>query len=165
MEHLEQESKDLKDEISRLTMLLESVIAAQNQSSSSPATSPSQRTVIYEIASSTVLVAAAIQPVPTMPAGFPWGMPPKFILEGYAPIFVSLSASGPVVSVPPPVVHTLPRVEDTIYHSELSEGSDVYKKMNEMKYQFLELLKELKTLRGKDLFGNTLKSTKGILSC
>ena len=33
IEHLGQENKELKDEIARLTMLMESVIAAQNQSS------------------------------------------------------------------------------------------------------------------------------------
>jgi hypothetical protein len=53
-------------------------------------------------------------------------------------------------------VHTLPRVEDTIYHSEPSEGSDVYEKKDEMKDQFLELRKELKTLRGHDLFGKSV---------
>ena len=58
--------------------------------------------------------------------------------------------------MPPPIVHTLPRVEDTIYHSESSEGPDVYEKMDEMNYQFLELHKELKTLRGKDLFGKSV---------
>ena len=62
------------------------------------------------------------------------------------------------MSVPPPVVHTLPRVEDTIYHSEPSEGLNVYEKIDEMKDQFLELRKELKTLRGKDLFWKVLLS-------
>jgi hypothetical protein len=83
-------------------------------------------------------------------------MLPHFMLEGFAPTFASMPASSPVMSVPPPVVHTLPRVEDTIYHSEPSEGSDVYEKMDEMKDQFLELRKELKTLRGKDLFGKSV---------
>ncbi|XP_050916226.1 uncharacterized protein LOC127131344 [Lathyrus oleraceus] len=61
------------------------------------------------------------------------------------------------MSVPPPVVHTFPRVDDTIYHFEPSEGSYVYEKMDEMKDQFLELRKELKTLRGKDFFGKSYK--------
>jgi hypothetical protein len=91
-----------------------------------------------------------------LPAGFPWGMSPNFVPEGFAPTFASMSASSPVMSVPPPVVHTLPRVEDTIYHSEPSEGSDVFEKMDKMKDQFLELHKELKTLRGKDLFGKSV---------
>ena len=46
MEHLEQENRELKDEIARLTAMMESVLAAQNQSSPTPATPPPQRTVI-----------------------------------------------------------------------------------------------------------------------
>ena len=58
--------------------------------------------------------------------------------------------------MPPPIVHTLPRVEETIYHSNPSEGPNVYEKMDEMKDEFLEQHKELKTLRGKDLFGKSV---------
>ena len=76
--------------------------------------------------------------------------------EGFAPTFASMPASSPVMSVPPPIVHTLPRIEDTIYHSEPSEGPDGYEKMDKMKDQFLELRKKLKTLRGKDLFGKSV---------
>ena len=54
---------------------------------------------------------------PAMSAGFPWGMPPNFVPEGFTPMFASMSASSSVMFMPPPVVHTLPRVEDTIYHS------------------------------------------------
>ncbi|KAI5409770.1 hypothetical protein KIW84_055284 [Lathyrus oleraceus] len=57
-----------------------------------------------------------------------------------------MPTSIPVISVPPHLVHTLPHVKDTIYHSESSEDPDVYEKMDEMKDQFLELRKELKTL-------------------
>ncbi|KAI5437491.1 hypothetical protein KIW84_023560 [Lathyrus oleraceus] len=66
-----------------------------------------------------------------------------------------LPFSSPVMSVSPPVMHTLTRVEHTIYHPEPSEGPDVYEKMDEMKDQFLELRKELKTLRSKYLFGKS----------
>ncbi|KAI5416877.1 hypothetical protein KIW84_041759 [Lathyrus oleraceus] len=145
-------NKELKDEITKLTVLMESVIAAQNQPSPSPTTPPPYRTVISEIISSTVLVAAASQPIPAMPAGFPWGMPPNFMPEWYAPTFVSLPISSPVMFVPPPTIHTLTRVEETICHSKPSEGPDVYEKMDEMKDQFIELRKELKTLKGKNLF-------------
>ncbi|KAI5436164.1 hypothetical protein KIW84_022573 [Lathyrus oleraceus] len=112
MEYLEQENRELKDEI-------------------------------------------ASQSGPSMPAGIPWGIPSNFMPEGYAPTFVSLRESSSVMSVPTLVVHTLPRIEDTIYHSEPSEGPDVYDKMDEMKDQLLEPRKELKTLRGKDLFGKS----------
>jgi hypothetical protein len=96
--------------------------------------------------------AAIAHFAPNLPAGFPWGMPPNFTPEGFAPTFASMLASSPVMFMPPSIVHTLPRVEDTIYHSEPSKGPDVHEKMDEMKDQFLELRKELKTLRGKDLF-------------
>ncbi|KAI5420448.1 hypothetical protein KIW84_044299 [Lathyrus oleraceus] len=90
-----------------------------------------------------------------MPAGFPWGMPPGFMPDIPAPTFTSMPASSPVLAMPPPIVHTIPRVDDTICHSEPSEGPDVNEKMDAMNDQFLELRKELKTLRGKDLFGKS----------
>ncbi|KAI5388295.1 hypothetical protein KIW84_074109 [Lathyrus oleraceus] len=121
--------------------------------SPTPATSP-QRTVISEVASSTVSAATA-HFAPAMPSRFPWGMPANFVPEGLAPTFTSLPASSPVLAVSPAIVHTLPRVEDTIYHSEPSEDPNVYEKMDAMNDQFLELHKELKTLRGKDLFGKS----------
>ncbi|XP_050895974.1 uncharacterized protein LOC127102673 [Lathyrus oleraceus] len=141
MENLEQENRELKDEIARITSLMEFVNAAQNQPSSPPATSPPQRTVISEIASTSMHVVAS-QYAPAMP--------------GYAPTFASMPTSSPVLCVPPPIVHTLPRVKEIVYHSEPSEGPDVYEKMDEIKDQFLELRKELKTLRGKYLFGKSV---------
>ncbi|KAI5410983.1 hypothetical protein KIW84_056222 [Lathyrus oleraceus] len=131
--------------------MMESVLAAQSQASPTLATSPA-RTVISEAASSAVPATTA-HFAPTMPARFPWGMPASFVPEDFAPTLASLPVSRPVLSVRPPVVHTLPRVEDTIYHSEPSEGPNIYEKMEKMKDQFLELHKELKNLRGKDLFG------------
>ncbi|KAI5396379.1 hypothetical protein KIW84_062545 [Lathyrus oleraceus] len=77
MEHVEQENGDLKDDIARLTAMMEGLSF------------------------------------------------PNFVPEGFVPTFASMPASSPVMFVPPPVVHTLPRVEDTIYHSESSEGPDL----------------------------------------
>ncbi|CAL5213574.1 unnamed protein product [Lathyrus oleraceus] len=154
MEHLEQENKDFKEEMARLTTMMESMLAASSQSSPTPATPPPQRTVISEVATSTIPATAA-HFAPVMSARFPWGMPPNFVPEGFVPTFTSMSASSPIMFVPPPIVHTLPRVEDTNCHSEPSEGPDVYEKMDKMKDQFLEMRKELKTIRGKDLFGKS----------
>ena len=69
MEHLEQENRGLKEEIVRLTATMELVLAAQSQSSPTPTTPPA-RTVISEVASST-LPAATAHFVPTMPVRFP----------------------------------------------------------------------------------------------
>jgi hypothetical protein len=154
MEHLEQENREMKDEIARLTAMMEFVLAAQNQPSPTPATPP-QRTVIFEVVSSTVPAASAHFVPTAMSSEFPWGMPPGFMPNIPAPTFSSMPASSPVLAMPPPVVRTVPRVDDTIYHSEPSEGPDVYEKMDAMNDQFLELRKELKNLRGKDLFGKS----------
>ncbi|KAI5402668.1 hypothetical protein KIW84_050315 [Lathyrus oleraceus] len=123
LEHLEQENRDLKEDIARLTSMME--------------------TDISEVATSTIPATVA-HFAPNMPAKFPWGMAPNFMPEGFAHTFASMQASSPVMSVPHPIVHTLPRVEDTIYHSEPYEGLNMYAKMDEMKDQFLELRKELK---------------------
>ncbi|KAI5404803.1 hypothetical protein KIW84_051823 [Lathyrus oleraceus] len=154
MDHLEQENRELKEEVARLSALMESFLAAQNQPSLTPATPP-QRTVISKVVSSIVPAASAHFMPTAMPARFPWGMPPNFMPEIPAPTFASMPASSPVIVVPPPVVHTVPRVDDTIYHSEPSEGPYVHEKMDAMNDQFLELRKELKTVRGKDLFGKS----------
>ncbi|KAI5383322.1 hypothetical protein KIW84_070650 [Lathyrus oleraceus] len=157
MDQLEQENRDLKEEVARLSALMEQFFAAQNQPSqpSLPPATPPQRTVTSEVASSTVPAASAHFMPNAMPVGFPWGMPPGFMPDIPAPTFASMPASSPVLAMPPPVVHTIPRVDDTIYHSEPSEGPDVNEKMEAMNDQFLELRKELKTLRGKDLFGKS----------
>ncbi|KAI5440834.1 hypothetical protein KIW84_010337 [Lathyrus oleraceus] len=153
MDQLEQENRELKEEVARLSALMEQFLASQNKPSPPPATPP-QRTVISEVVASTVPAANA-HFMPAMPVGFPWGMPLGFMPDIPAPTFASMPASSPVLAMPPPVVHTTPRVDDTIYHSESSEGPDVNEKMEAMNDQFLELRKELKTLRGKDLFGKS----------
>ncbi|KAI5395810.1 hypothetical protein KIW84_062117 [Lathyrus oleraceus] len=133
---------------------MESFMDAQSQSSPPPVIPP-QRTVVSEIVSPAVPAASA-QFVPTaMPSGFPWGIPPNFMPDIPPPTFASMPASSPVLAIPSPIVHTTPRVDNTIYHSEPSEGPDVNEKMDVMNDQFLELLKELKNLRGKDLFGKS----------
>ena len=70
MDHLEQENRELKEEVARLTALMESFLAAQSQSSPTPAT-PTQRTVISKVASSTVPAATAHFAPSAMPAWFP----------------------------------------------------------------------------------------------
>ena len=70
MEHLEQENRELKDEIARLTAMMESVLVAQSQASPTPTTLPPQRTVISEVATST-MPTVATHLTPAMSAGFP----------------------------------------------------------------------------------------------
>ncbi|KAI5446420.1 hypothetical protein KIW84_014304 [Lathyrus oleraceus] len=154
MDQLEQENRELRDEVARLGALMEQLLAAQNQPALPPAT-PVQRTVISEVATSAVPAASVPYMPNAMPAGFPWGMPPGFMPDIPAPTFAHMPASSPVLTAVPPIVHAMPRAEDPIYHSEPSEGPDVNEKMDAMNDQFLEMRKELKTLRGKDLFGKS----------
>ncbi|KAI5441688.1 hypothetical protein KIW84_010945 [Lathyrus oleraceus] len=95
MDHQEQENRELKEEVARLSALMESFLATQSQSSPTPSTPP-QRTFIYEIISSTVPATSAHFAPTAMPAEFSWGMPPNFMPEGPAP-----TSGGPNVKKNP----------------------------------------------------------------
>ncbi|KAI5441128.1 hypothetical protein KIW84_010549 [Lathyrus oleraceus] len=83
MEQLEQENQTLRDEVARLGALMEQLLAAQNQPAPQQPATPVQRTVISEVATSSVPVNTH-QPN-AMPPGFPWGMPPGFMPDLPAP--------------------------------------------------------------------------------
>lgn len=85
-----------------------------------------------------------------MPSGFPWGMPPKFVPEGYQP---TIEVAQPMMSVPPHVVHVVPCVEEPVFHAYQSETVGVYERMDKFQDQFQVMQKEIQALRGKDLFG------------
>ena len=83
MDQLQQENRELREEVStlkdsleRLTAMMESMVAAQNQPPPPPPLqTPIQRTVISEIVSTPISVAPVVSvPQYSMPAGFPWGM-------------------------------------------------------------------------------------------
>ena len=104
MDQLKQENRELREEVStlkdsleRLSAMMESLVAAQNQPPSPPP-SPVQRTIISEIVSVPVSVApAASVPQHSMPPDFPWSMLLNFVPEGYHP-------------PPPPEVLVVPTV-------------------------------------------------------
>lgn len=99
METTEQEKRELhedvnslKAEMDRVTALLESLVAAQNQL---PPPAKPQVIVISEIATNPIVSA-----VPTrllhqnqMPTDYPWGMPPNYLPENFNP-----TAKAPLVS-------------------------------------------------------------------
>ena len=81
MEDYEQENIELRgtvaalqEEMERLSALVSSLVIAQNQPSSQV-----QATVISEITTTPILVAAVSAPLFTMPEGYPWG----FNFAGY----------------------------------------------------------------------------------
>ena len=87
MDQVEQENRELREEVTtlkdtmeRLSLMVETLTAAQNQPST-----PVQRTVITEIVSSPIVGVPVNAPQYQMPPNRPWGMPLNFMPEGYIP--------------------------------------------------------------------------------
>ena len=87
MDQLEQENRELREEVNtlkdtmeRLSLMVETLTAAQNRPST-----PLQRTVISEIVSSPIVGVPVNAPQYQMPPNRPWGMPLNFMVEGYIP--------------------------------------------------------------------------------
>ena len=87
-------------------------------------------------------MAPVSAPQHEIPPGFPWGMPPHFVLEGYQPA-IEVPGAQPVMYVLPPVLHATPYVEKPIFHANQSETVSVYEKMDEFQHQFQAMQKEI----------------------
>lgn len=59
----------------------------------------------------------------------------------------------PIIVITLPAVHVAAQVEDHMYHTAPSENPDVYERMDEFHDQFHDLQKDLKAMKGKNLFG------------
>ncbi|XP_050896293.1 uncharacterized protein LOC127103039 [Lathyrus oleraceus] len=158
-EQLENENKELKEEVSRLSALVESLLQAQKQAVNVQASTSNQAPEVAP----TSIPAPVMGSVNVMPFGYPWGMPNNFMPEGHYPQVHAQPTSSPVPAVPPPVVNFVPipapipqvRVDETIYHSKAFENPNVYDKIDDMRDQFSDLRKDMKALRGKELFGKS----------
>lgn len=122
----------LKDGYERLTAIMEPLEASQNQPPPHPPT-PLQRTVIFEIVFTPLFLAPISAPQHHIPSGVFWGMPPKFMPEGYPH---EVSMTQPVMSVPPPMVHLASYVEELIFHVDQRETVGVYKRMDKFQDNF-----------------------------
>ncbi|XP_050896377.1 uncharacterized protein LOC127103140 [Lathyrus oleraceus] len=169
MDRLEQENHKIREEVNtlrdnsgKLTAMMETLVTAQNQPPPSPQTLL-QTTVISEIVSTPISVAPVSAPQHRMPPGFPWGMPPNFLSEGYQ-LVVEVPMAQPIMSVPPPVVHTVPYVEEPIFHAGQSETVSVYERMDEFQAQFQAMHKEINALREKYLFGKNAHDLRLVLN-
>jgi hypothetical protein len=135
-EQLENENRELKEEVSRLSALVESLLQAQKQVVNVQASASNQAPEVAP----TFIPALAMGSVNVMPSGYPWGMPHNFMPEGYHPQVQAQPASSPVPMVPPPVVNSvstptpIPQVcvDETIYHSEAFKNPNVYDILDEM---------------------------------
>ena len=139
----------MKRNLERLTTIMETLVAAQNH----PSLETIQRTVILEVVSMPISVAPVNAPQYQMHPNFPWGIPPNYTLEGYRPQVPKAPIVPTVMSVPPPMIHTTPYHEEPVFHATPSESMGVYDKIDDFQDQFAEMQREIKALRGKDLFG------------
>ncbi|XP_050876219.1 uncharacterized protein LOC127079911 [Lathyrus oleraceus] len=161
MSQLEQENKELreevitlKDSLERLTDMMETLVAAQNQSSNN-SQDPLQRTTISKNVSTPIPVAPVNDQQYHMLPVFPWGIPHGYMPTRYRPQNADSLVLIVVMSVPPPMVHTTPYNEEKIYHAAPSEVVGVDERLEGFQDQFLEMQREINALRGKDLFGKT----------
>src|SRR3954467_1044276 len=127
MEGLEQENRELREEVvtlrsgvDRLTALVETLMAAQNQNQNQVpppnAQAQGQTTVISEIAATTIPAVPVGATQQRMPNGYPWGMP-----EGYLSVPEMTRPLTPVMVNTSPIVHTGPFVPEPIYDAAPSE--------------------------------------------
>src|SRR3954465_5669670 len=183
MEDFEQENEELREEINtlkgtveRLNSMVEALVVAQNR----PTPEEPQRTVVSESVSTPI---PQYTMPPDRPWGMPYNFTPEGYIppvsevpkvtmdmrppEAYKPLeievpratamgFVQQNAEIPrsaVMASPRPIMHTLHRRGGQVYHHAPSEGAGVYDRVDEFQEEFLQMQKELKTLRGEDLFG------------
>ncbi|XP_058776649.1 uncharacterized protein LOC131650968 [Vicia villosa] len=163
MEDLEQENHEFRDEVTtlrvgveRLTALVESLVAARNQPSPPPSPRATQMqtkvqtTTICEVSTTSVSVAPTTGPSHyQMPNGYPGGMSYNFVPEGYHPVTGTTQVT-PVMTMTPPLVHTVPQAGEPIYQVEPNERNEAY---DDFQDQFQEMRKEIKALKGKNSFG------------
>ena len=181
MENLEQENRELREEVTalktsmdNLNALMEQLVAAQNQPPLVPPyAQPPQTTVTYKGPLVPIYVTSITAAQNHMPQGYPWGMPGNFMPEGYnldalvAPIVQATTTLAPhVVHVtpaarneihydPPLSVNAILFVNDEVYRHvpPPSESVGFYDWLDEFQDHFNEMQKEMKALQGKELFG------------
>ncbi|CAL5204479.1 unnamed protein product [Lathyrus oleraceus] len=136
MDQLKQENQELWEEVNtlkanveRLSNMMEALVAAQNHPSPN-SQETIQRIMISGILSTPISMAPLSAPRYHMPSGFPWGMPPNYIPEGYRPHVTKALVVTTVMFVPHLVVHTTPYNEELIFHTAPSEVVVMDEKMD-----------------------------------
>jgi hypothetical protein len=168
---LHEEVTTLRAEVEKLTAMVTSLVAAENQ----PLIPPPQATIISEITSTPVPMVPVSTHQHTTPEGYPWGMPLNFnerfrpqvsevptptlqhttVVPQHGMTFpqATVCVSQSTMTTPAPVVHTIPYVSEPVYHAEPTENLEAYGCIDSLQGQFDKIQLEIKALRGKDLFG------------
>ncbi|GAU51875.1 hypothetical protein TSUD_416600 [Trifolium subterraneum] len=155
---LREQVTTMQTEIEKLTSMVASLMATQNQA---PAPVPqSSSTFVPPPVSS----APFSTPQYVMPEGYPWGMPVGFLGDESRPVASEIPHVQSIVPIPQlvntlpqvtatvsaPVIHTIPQTQMPIFHAESVGG---YHRMDDLQIKYDEMQKEMRALRGKDLFG------------
>ncbi|XP_058727116.1 uncharacterized protein LOC131598545 [Vicia villosa] len=168
MDHLEQENRYLREEVVSLkadmanfTALVEQLVAAQNQPLPPPPPPHSfQATIIYEIQDIPVTAVPVVSAAQyRMPQGYLWGMPKNFVPDGYTLAAQVVYLAQPVAVSTPPVMNATPvfnRDPEIPFPPPPSESVDFYDRVDGFQEQFDKMQKELKALKGKELFGDNV---------
>ena len=161
MLEVEQENQQLKEEVTSLKAMMEQMstqlaqlMAARNRPPTPPPLTQAQAIVSTAPTSTTPF---------TIPEVRPWGMP---LNEESRPLFagVSTTVTKQNVTLPqvtatttfaPPLVHSIPYQEhEQIYHTDSVAGYDQVEDLRErFEGKFEEMQKEMRVLRGKEVFG------------
>ncbi|XP_058741317.1 uncharacterized protein LOC131613686 [Vicia villosa] len=131
----------LRSGIERLTSMVQDLVAAQNQPSTQ-----AQTTVISEIEIAQILAIPVMNPTTTRP----YGIDMDFQLDKQQIHVPQTTIPQAIMTSTLIVVNTVPIHNKQIFHGAPSEGMG---RLEELEDQFLEMQKEIKALRGKDLFG------------
>ena len=103
-----------------------------------------------------------------MPQGYPWGMPENFAPEGFNSGPQDAPVVPNVVTPTPHVVHTVPVAPPSvnlvlIVNEDMcrpfpppSEELGLYDRMDDFQEKFYRMQREMKALRGKELFGQNV---------
>ncbi|GAU18577.1 hypothetical protein TSUD_325690 [Trifolium subterraneum] len=129
---LREQITTMQAEIEKLTSMVASLMATQNQVSA-PAPQSSNALVPPPIAS-----ASLDAPQFVMPEGYPWGMPLGFLGAESRPVISEIPHVQSTVPIPQ-LDNTLPQVTAFV--------------MDDLQIKYDEMQKEMRALRGKDLFG------------
>ncbi|GAU38054.1 hypothetical protein TSUD_146120 [Trifolium subterraneum] len=155
---LREQMTTMQAEIEKLTSMVASLIATQNQVSA-PAPQSSNALVPPPVSS-----APLGTPQFVMPEGYPWGMPVGFLGAESRPVISEIPHVHSTVPIPQlgntlpqvttivsaPLVHTIQQTQMPIFHAESVGG---YDRMDDLQIKYDEMQKEMRALKGKDLFG------------
>ncbi|GAU51747.1 hypothetical protein TSUD_415400 [Trifolium subterraneum] len=150
---LREQVTTMQTEIEKLTSMVASLMTTQNQA---PAPVPQS--------SSSFVPPPVSTPQYVMPEGYPWGMPVGFLGHESRPVVSEIPHVQSTVPIPQlvntlpqvtatvsaPLVHTIPQTQMPIFNAESVGG---YDRMDDLQTKYDEMQKEMRALRGKDLFG------------